>query len=247
MRVDFLDIPIDVLTLDETLEEAANAMRQSRRCQHVALNVAKFVKMRRNSELRRDVVESDIIGVDGMGIVWGARLLGIPVPQRVAGIDLFERLLEVCAREGFRPYLLGARQEVLEKAIARLQIGLPALRIAGAHHGYFSKGDEPRVVESIQRSGASCLFIALPTPSKERFLAEHRDRLGVPFIMGVGGSIDIVAGITKRAPKTVQAVGFEWLYRLAQEPQRMFWRYFSTNTAFAAILAKAWIAKHLRA
>jgi N-acetylglucosaminyldiphosphoundecaprenol N-acetyl-beta-D-mannosaminyltransferase len=246
MRVEFLGTPVDVLTLEETVTEAVLAMRNRGRCQHVALNVAKFVKMRSDAELWRDVVESDIVGIDGMGIVWGARILGITVKERVAGIDLFERLLEVCARERFRPYFLGAREDVLEKAISSLQRRLPTLRIAGWRHGYFSSNQENAVIQAIQEAGPDCLFIAMPTPHKERLLAKFRKGLDVPFIMGIGGSLDVIAGVVKRAPPAMQALGLEWLYRLAQEPRRMFWRYLSTNATFTFLLASGWFAKKLK-
>lgn len=243
MRVDFLGVPIDALTLDETVAEAVLAMRTKNRCQHVALNVAKLVKMRSNEELRRDVVESDIIGIDGMGIVLGARLLGINVPERVAGVDLFERLLEICAREGFRPYFLGAKQSVLDSAVNNLQKSISNLQVAGWQHGYFDVKQEHEVVQVIRESGADCLFIGLPTPRKERLLAKFRDNFGVPFIMGVGGSFDVIGGAVNRSPLWMQAVGLEWLYRIVQEPRRMFWRYLTTNTVFAVLLARALIAR----
>src|SRR5258705_12189457 len=114
MRTEFLGVPIDAMTFEETVAQAVDAMRSGRLTQHVALNVAKLIKLRHDPDLRRDVVESDIVGVDGMGIVWGARALGVNVPERVAGVDLMQRLLAICARDGFRPYLFGARPEVLE-------------------------------------------------------------------------------------------------------------------------------------
>jgi N-acetylglucosaminyldiphosphoundecaprenol N-acetyl-beta-D-mannosaminyltransferase len=115
----------------------------------------------------------------------------------------------------------------------------PNLGIAGAQHGYYPRESEVDVVAAIRASGADCLFIGMPTPHKERFLATHRNTIGVPFIMGVGGGIDIIAQITKRAPVWIQQVGLEWLYRIMQEPRRMWKRYLTTNMAFAAIIAKA--------
>jgi len=243
MRVEFLGVPMDDLTLEETVAQAALAMRERRRCQHVALNVAKLVKMRSNPDLRRDVVESDIIGIDGMGIVWGARLLGLSIPERVAGIDLLEQLLHLCARDGFRPFFLGATKDTLEKAISVLRAKLPTLQIAGWHHGYFEMKKDQEIVQAIRESHADCLFIGLPTPRKEHLLANFRDSFGVSFIMGVGGSFDVIAGAVNRSPLWMQNIGLEWLYRTYQEPRRMIWRYFSTNTIFAALLAKAMIGR----
>jgi N-acetylglucosaminyldiphosphoundecaprenol N-acetyl-beta-D-mannosaminyltransferase len=117
------------------------------------------------------------------------------------------------------------------------------LQLAGLRDGYFRPEDEDMVVEQIINSKADCLFIAMPTPRKERFLATHRDRLGVPFIMGIGGALDVIAGQVHRAPPIIQSMGLEWLYRVYQEPRRMWWRYAKTNTLFAAILLRALLSQ----
>ncbi len=218
-----------------------------RRLQHVALNVAKLVNMRRNEVLAADVAGSDLITMDGMGIVWGAKLLGLPAKERVTGIDLFAELLAVCAREGFRPYLLGATVSTLHLALKRTLEIHPSLQVAGARDGYFTPEQEQEVVEDIRNSGSDCLFIGMTTPKKERFLAAHRDELNVPFIMGVGGSFDILAGQVRRAPQAMRAFGLEWLYRVLQEPRRMWWRYAKTNAVFAAILAQALVQRGVHA
>ena len=246
MRTEFLCVPIDAMTFDETVDQAVDAMRSGRLTQHVALNVAKLVKLRHDSDLRRDVIESDIVGVDGMGIVWGARALGVRVPERVAGVDLMQQLLAICAREGFRPYLFGARPDVLETAVERSLQRWPRLRLAGYRDGYDGARDETAAVAAIRESAPDCLFIGMPTPHKERFLHRYRFRLGVPFIMGVGGGIDVLAGHVARAPAPVQRMGLEWLYRIYQEPGRMWWRYVSTNVAFAGMLGKALVGRALR-
>jgi N-acetylglucosaminyldiphosphoundecaprenol N-acetyl-beta-D-mannosaminyltransferase len=246
MRTEFLGVPIDALTFDETVAQAVDAMRSGRMTQHVALNVAKLIKLRHDADLRRDVIESDIVGVDGMGIVWGARALGVHVPERVPGVDLMQQLLAICAREGFRPYLFGARPQVLETAVEQTLRRWPRIDIAGYRDGYDGARDESAAVAAIRDSGADCLFIGMPTPHKERFLHRHRFRLGVPFIMGVGGGIDVLAGHVARAPASVQRAGLEWLYRIYQEPRRMWWRYLSTNIAFAGMLGKALVGRALR-
>ena len=131
MRIDFLGCPVDVLTMSETVERARVAMRSRSRLQHVALNVAKFVNMRKDPVLRSDVMKSDVVGIDGMGIVLAARWLGAPVKERVAGIDLFREILAVCARDGFRPFLLGAAPEVLRQAADVITTQFPPIQIAG--------------------------------------------------------------------------------------------------------------------
>lgn len=247
MRQDLLGLPIDCLTFQETLDRAVAAMRTRRLTQHVAINAAKLVKARHDPELRRDIAESDIVGIDGMGIVWAARALGIRVPERVAGVDLMLALLRACAGQGFRPYLLGARQPVLDRAVAQAKHRWPGLEMAGFRDGYFKPAEERGVVTAIRDSRADCLFIGMPTPRKERFLAAHREALGVPFIMGVGGGIDVLAGHVRRAPALMQKSGLEWLYRIYQEPGRMWWRYASTNAVFAGLVARAMAARAVSA
>ena len=210
-------------------------MRDRTRLHHVALNVAKLVEMGRNAELRDDVNASDLVGIDGMGIVLALRLKGIPA-DRVSGVDLMRAVLELCAEEGFKPYFLGAEPAVVAKAAEEARRRYPNLQFAGVKDGYFKPEDEAAVVEDIRNSGADCLFVGMPTPRKERFLAKYRTSLNVPFIMGVGGSFDVLAGKVRRAPELMQRTGFEWLYRVYQEPRRMWWRYARTNTIFAGMM-----------
>jgi N-acetylglucosaminyldiphosphoundecaprenol N-acetyl-beta-D-mannosaminyltransferase len=239
----FLGVPLHPITMAETLGYVAEAMRTKHPLQHVALNVAKFVKLRRDSELRADVFSADLVGVDGMGILLGARLLGIKVPERVPGVDLMERILEICAADGFRPYFLGARPDVLALAEEKVMQRFPTLRIAGSRNGYFRRAEEEEIVDNIRAARPDCLFVGMPTPHKERFMATYCSALDVPFVMGVGGGIDILAGHVERAPAKWQRSGFEWLYRVVQEPRRMWWRYLSTNVAFAGILAGAMLGR----
>jgi N-acetylglucosaminyldiphosphoundecaprenol N-acetyl-beta-D-mannosaminyltransferase len=247
MRENFLGCPVDILTMTETVDLARGAMRSRRRLQHVALNVAKFVNMRHDPVLAADVANSDVVGIDGMGIVWGARCVGLPAKVRVTGIDLLTELLAVCADEGFKPYFLGATPETSQQAARRVREKHPSIQFAGVRDGYFSAGQEQQVVDGIRSSGADCLFIGMPTPRKERFLATHRDELNVPFIMGVGGSFDVLAGQVRRAPTRMQQLGLEWFYRIYQEPGRMWWRYARTNTLFAGILAQTLVQQRLHA
>ena len=235
--IEFLGVPMHAWTMDETIQEISSRMDAGIFTQHVVVNVAKIVNMGKDPALRKAVVGCDIINIDGMGVVWGARLQGHPVPERVAGIDLFFRLLKLSIERGESVFLLGARSEVVEQAVRNLQARYPALRIAGWHHGYFWE-DEQAVVEAIHESGASMLFVAITSPKKEQFIHRWRNQLGVKFAMGVGGTFDIVAGRTRRAPKWMQRCGLEWLYRVWQEPKRMWKRYLVTNSLFVYLLVK---------
>jgi N-acetylglucosaminyldiphosphoundecaprenol N-acetyl-beta-D-mannosaminyltransferase len=185
----------------------------------------------------RDVISTcAVINADGMSVVVASRLLRQPLPERVAGIDLLERLVARAAADGRSVYFLGARDEVLSELVRRFRARYPSLRIAGWRNGYWT--DDAEVVRAVRDANADLLFLAIPSPRKEFWLAEHLPALGVPFAMGVGGSFDVVAGKIKRAPAWVQRLGCEWVYRLVQEPRRMWKRYLVGNTTFMWLTLK---------
>lgn len=237
-RFEFLSAPMDPWTMDETVGEIARRIEAGELTQHVVVNVAKLVNMRKNPELRDAVVHCNIINIDGMGVVWGARWMGHVVPERVAGVDLFHALLAMATRKGYPVFLLGATPEVVERTVQVVSARYPGLKLAGYHHGYFWE-DEESVVEMIGRSGARLLFVAITSPKKEQFIDRCNERLGVNFVMGVGGAFDILAGKTRRAPLCIQNTGLEWLYRVIQEPRRTWRRYLVTNSVYAWLLLKA--------
>lgn len=238
-RLDFFGAPLDPLTMDEMLERAERAMAARDPMVHVSLNVAKLVNMASDPQLGDDVRRGDVVTADGMGIVWGARLLGHPVPERVAGVDVMNGLLRLCAERGYRPFILGAEETVLQTAASNLTARYPGLRFAGLRNGYFRADEEEGIARQIRDSKADCLFVAISSPKKERFMKAHGPAMGVPFVMGVGGAIDVAAGIVSRAPAWMQRCGMEWLYRLCQEPRRMWRRYLVTNGLFGLWLLSA--------
>ena len=237
-RINFLGTPMDASTMDETVEAIAQRLKRGVFTQHVVVNVAKLVNMRKDPALAKSVTDCDIINIDGMGVVWGARFLGHNVQERVAGVDLFHNLNAMAAREGFPVFYLGAKDEVVHKTAQVMQAKHPPLTIAGAHHGYFWD-DEAAMVAKIKASGAKLLFVAITSPKKENFINRWREELGVDFVMGVGGTFDVVAGKVKRAPIWMQKAGLEWLYRVIQEPGRMWKRYLITNVAFVWLLLRS--------
>lgn len=244
-RVELIGCPMDVATMDETVDVIRQAVSAGLFTQHVVVNVAKMVNMRTDAQLDASVRACDIINIDGMGVVVGARFLGHDVPERVAGVDLFHELLAMSAREGFSVFLLGATEEVVSLTASRALALNPGLKLAGYHHGYFWS-DEAGTVEKIRASGAQLLFVAITSPKKENFINRWRDQLGVSFVMGVGGTFDVVAGKVKRAPLWMQKYGLEWLYRVIQEPGRMWKRYLVTNVRFGGLLVREKLRQVLR-
>ncbi|WP_325892092.1 WecB/TagA/CpsF family glycosyltransferase [Grimontia sp. NTOU-MAR1] len=236
-RINFLGSPMDVATMEETVIHIEKNLSEGNFLQHVVVNVAKIVNMRKDPSLADSVKACDVINIDGMGVVFGARFLGHDVTERVAGVDLFHELLKMSAEKDFPVFLLGAKSETVKKTTETVQHLYPKLTIAGYNDGYFWD-DEETVVRKIRESGAKLLFVAITSPKKENFINKWRDQLGVDFVMGVGGTFDVVAGKVNRAPIWMQKNGLEWLYRVIQEPRRMWKRYLVTNATFAWLLLK---------
>ncbi len=236
-RVSLFGVPIDNLTLAETVDRIEELIRRGPTHQHVVVNVDKIVKLQRDPKLREAILGCDLINADGQPVVWASRLLGRPLKERVTGIDLFVALIDRCAARGFRPYLLGARQEVVEKVAESLTA---RVQLAGWRNGYWTEAEESEVVAKIRQARPDILFVAMSSPKKELFLRRWKAELQVPFVMGVGGTFDVVAGVVRRAPQWMQQCGMEWLYRLAQEPRRMWRRYLVEDMAFFVLLAREW-------
>lgn len=198
----------------------------------VTANASHLCMMRRDAELRHACQAADMAVADGMSVVWALKLLGRPVAERVAGIDLMNRLLAAASTEGLRVYFLGAKQDVLDAVVAHCATHHPGLVVAGARNGYFTPNDHDGLVDEIRASQPHLLFIGMPTPFKDVFCERHRDRLQVPLIMGVGGSFDVIAGVIARAPRAMQSMGLEWAWRLVMEPRKLWRRYLTTNSEF---------------
>jgi N-acetylglucosaminyldiphosphoundecaprenol N-acetyl-beta-D-mannosaminyltransferase len=238
-------LPVDALTMSETLSVVENILKQKKKAQHTVVNAAKIVKAQKDEFLKECIQKSDLVNVDGQAVVWAARLLGVPVPERVTGIDLMVELLKLADRKSLRVYFLGATQEVLNELVETVKTNYPKAVISGTRNGYFSESEADQIVSDINASNSDILFVGMPTPQKEMFIHQHQDALNVSFCMGVGGSFDVLAGKTKRAPVWLQKAGMEWFYRLSQEPKRLFGRYAVTNTAFGFLVMRGLITKGL--
>jgi UDP-N-acetylglucosamine 2-epimerase (non-hydrolysing) len=231
-RAEVLGCEIDRIDMVEALTRCEAYVRERANARHIAVNAAKIVSSRDSSEVRRLINGADLVTADGQAVVWASRLLGDPLPARVTGIDLMERLLALADRRGYRVFFLGARPEVLSLAVGRIRARHPGLTIAGQRDGYFTVAEEPDVVKQVRAARPDLLFVAMPSPRKEYFLGRWASQLDVPFSMGVGGAVDVIAGQTRRAPRVLQRLGLEWAFRLAQEPGRLGRRYMTTNSAF---------------
>ncbi len=242
--VDICGVPICTWDAERLVNELAGRLARGQFTHLAFANAATLVAIRDDPALRQALLGADVIGADGMSIVWACRLLGRAVPERVSGIDLIPLLTARAAREGRPIYLLGATAEVVAAAAHRLQAAVPQLVVAGHHHGYIW-GDEQEVVAGVKASGAPIVLVGIGSPHRDRFLHRWKRELGATLVVEVGGSFDILAGRLRRCPRWLQRIGLEWLFRLAQEPRRLWRRYLTTNTRFLFLLGREWVRERL--
>jgi len=230
--------PVRAATVRDAMAQCDSAIKERRPFQIGVLNAAKIVNATADPALREALLSCDAIFADGQSVVWASRLMGRPLPERVTGIDLFEHLLELADSHGYSVYLLGATREVLDGVVRVVKERYPGARIAGSRDGYFEDADAAAVAADIGASAADMLFVAITSPKKETFIAANQSVMNVPVTHGVGGSFDVLAGKTRRAPQVWQRLGLEWAYRVIQEPRRMFMRYLRTNTVFIFMVTR---------
>jgi N-acetylglucosaminyldiphosphoundecaprenol N-acetyl-beta-D-mannosaminyltransferase len=245
-RIELLGAPLDPLTMKETVDLVDGLIERGESAQQASLNAAKVVRIQHDKEFLAALESCDLVLADGVPIVWAGRLLGRRIPERVAGFDLMMALFERAAERGHRVFLLGARPRAVSAAKAEIERRHPDIQIVGAHHGYYSAEEEPEVIAEIAAARPDLLFVALETPQKELLLARVREALEVPFAMGVGGSLDILAGDRVRAPVWMQRAGLEWLFRFIQEPRRLGRRYVVGNSIFVGLVLREILRERVR-
>lgn len=237
-RIRLLDCPIDVISMKETVEMIDISIAAKTHLHHIVVNAAKLVNMQKDKELHDSVIGSDLINADGQAVVFASKFLNRPLPERVAGIDLMQELVRLSYNKGYKVFFFGAKEEVVSEVVEKYSNKYSPDIIAGYRNGYFKKEEEEDIARQIADSGADILFVAISSPTKEIFLNRHKAIINTSFIMGVGGSFDVIAGKVKRAPKWMQDSGLEWFYRFAQEPRRMWRRYLYTNSMFIYLVIK---------
>ncbi|MBC1210475.1 WecB/TagA/CpsF family glycosyltransferase [Listeria booriae] len=207
--------------------------------QHVVINANKINLMQKDEKLRAIVNSSPLINADGASILLAGKMLGKKVPERVAGIDLMDEVLQLANEKAYRVFFFGATEEVVRKVVMASSEKYPNVQIVGHENGYFKASESATIADDIRHSQADIVFVAFSSPKKEFWIHEQLERMNVPFVMGVGGSFDVIAGKTKRAPRWMQNAGLEWFYRFIQEPVRMFERYIGGNLIFLGHILKA--------
>jgi N-acetylglucosaminyldiphosphoundecaprenol N-acetyl-beta-D-mannosaminyltransferase len=238
-RVDILGIPVDRLTADQAVDRVRAFLRERRTAHVVTVNPEFVMTARGDPRFREVLAGSDLALADGIGIVWASRLLGHPLTERVAGVDIVPRLACAAAAEGGGVFLLGAAPGVAERA-ARVLTGLPCPEarspiVVGTHAGSPAPEEADDIVARIRAAQPALLLVAFGSPRQDLWIAQYRQRLGVPVMMGVGGTFDFLTGVQRRAPAPVRRAGLEWLWRLALEPGR--WRRQLALPHFALLVA----------
>ncbi|SJZ42758.1 WecB/TagA/CpsF family glycosyltransferase [Selenihalanaerobacter shriftii] len=222
-KIKILDILINKVDMVAAIEEVENLI-QSDSSQHLVVtpNSEMVVMAQEDKVLKRIINEADLVVPDGVGLVLASKLMGEPLIERVTGIDLMVGLLELAAKRGYGVYFLGAKPGIIPQVKKRILAKYPELKIIGTHHGYLDDKSEKQVIEEINYLNPELLFVGMGVPLQEKWLDKNLDRLKVPISIGVGGSFDVLAGEKKRAPIWIQKLNLEWLYRLIQEPQRIY-------------------------
>lgn len=219
MRIDVLGVGFDNVTMEEAVARALALIHQEGAHYVVTPNPEIVEVCRENSAAKAAVNEADLVLPDGIGVIKGAAMLGTPLKEKTPGIEFAGHLMERMAGEGLSLYLLGAKPGVAETAAENLAEQYPDLVIAGTHDGYF-KEDAP-VVEAIRQSGADVVFVCLGAPKQELWMKKNGPATGARLLCGLGGSLDVFAGVVERAPKFWSDHGLEWFYRLCKEPKRI--------------------------
>lgn len=236
-RIRFLGVPIDPIGMDRTLALLAARADEGEPAAHLGVNATNLLAARDDPAYRADLEAADVVTADGQSVVWGTGLVGTPVPERVTGIDLMGRLVDMARERGWGVYLLGARPDVVEALARRLTAS--GVTVTGHRDGYLPREEWDAAARGVVESGARLLFVGMPSPAKERFVIGFARPAGVPVAVGVGGSFDVLAGKVRRAPRWLQRIGLEWLFRMAQEPRRLAGRYATTNLRFGWLLVRA--------
>lgn len=219
--VSLLGVRVHAVDWDGALAQVEQFLREDHPHMIVTSDSSTVVRAQDDEELRTIMNEADLVTADGAGVVLAAKLLNLPLSERVSGCDLVGRLCELAARKGRSVYFLGAEPGVAEEAAAALQRQFPALQVAGCRDGYFRPEEEPEIVATIAAAHPGILFVALGIPRQEKWIKRHLEDLGVPVCMGIGGSLDVISGRKRRAPQWMQRAGLEWLYRTVKEPWRL--------------------------
>ncbi len=213
-----LGLPVSDSTMEETLAYIDKTVAEQGYARIVTMNAEIAYLAATDQKVRHIIETADYVTADGSGILWAAERYGTPLKERVSGIDLVQHLL---ARGKHRFYFLGAHPDVIETAMMKIHSDYPDVSIVGYHDGYFKEEESAAIAQEIAAAQTDILFVAMGFPKQDQWIMEHREETGIHVAIGVGGSLDVLSGNVKRAPKLFQKMGMEWFYRLCTDPKRI--------------------------
>ena len=219
-RLEILGVGIDKVTSQQALDNIADFIASGQPHQIVTANAEIIYQASKNEKMRNIINNAQMVTADGSGVVWASRQLGEPLEQRVTGIDLVNSICERSAQDKWKIYILGSAPGVAATAAMNIRDKFPGCNIVGTHHGYFNAKEEKQILAELEQLKPDVLFVALGAPKQEYWIADHIQQLNIPVAMGIGGSMDVLSGNVKRAPKWMQKMSLEWLYRLLIQPTR---------------------------
>lgn len=237
-KIDFLGMHFHDVTMQDALHFLESFVKSGRPHRIFSINVACYVESLEDSTLRAFYESCELLTLDGMGLFYAGKLLGLPFRETVPASYLTLELLKIAAEKKYRIYILGSKPAHLRRAIDNIRQRYPDVNIVGSFHGYFTPEEEAAVVEQIAQTNPDILLIGISTPIKEQFVARNFNLLNAPVQIGIGGTIDVLAGVLHLPPSWVRRAGLEWVNRLMQEPRRLWKRYLRTNVAFGLIMVK---------
>lgn len=242
-KVNIWGISINPMSKTEFIEVIDNHISsKSENPLHITgVNPETIAHALRNEQLFAAIKDSDLVNIDNVFVLLMMHLSGIHAPERVATPDLFESMLALAEKRKYSVYVLGAKEEILKKAIINIQTQFPHILIAGYQNGYFNKNDIKKVCCQIRESKPDILFLALPTPDKEMFIYNYKRSLGVPVLLGIGGAIDVIAGVIVRAPLFLRKIGLEGVHRAFQSPLNYGKRYITLYPVFIGHVIKEFL------
>ncbi len=245
--VNVCGVGVTNVTMDEAVAAIDGLIRERRHAFVATPNTDHVVNIARDAEFRRIYRDAALVLADGMPLLWIAKLLGTPLKEKVSGSDLFPRLCEVAAQKQHRLFFLGGRPGAADGAAEILRRRHPGLQIAGVYSPPLGFEKDPAenagIVRMIRDSRPDILFVGLGSPKQERWIAGHKDDVGVPVSIGIGVSFEFVAGMVRRAPRWMQNAGMEWLWRLMMEPGRLWKRYLVNDTYLIVLFLRQWLQK----
>jgi N-acetylglucosaminyldiphosphoundecaprenol N-acetyl-beta-D-mannosaminyltransferase len=219
-KVSIFGVPISKLGFRDTIKQLVSAVESRKPHQVITANPIMVMAAIHDPSYMQLMKNADFIVPDGAGVVWAAGYVGNPVQERVPGIEIMQELLKLSVEREWKVFLLGASPEVIGAAAEKIRLQHPTLQLAGVRDGYFGAEQDQAVIEEIRAASPDLLFVGRSADKQEPWISQHKEALGVPVIMGVGGSFDVISGKLKRAPKLFRKMRLEWFYRLLQEPAR---------------------------